>query len=360
MRLQGIELLELLCDKFGPTGCEREVADAIEEQLDGCYDKIARDSFGNLYAVIRGDGQGERERVMLSSHMDEVGFMITGIEDSGYIKFDTLGGIDPRVLYGKQVILGNEEKRISGVIAAKAIHHTRREDRYNVVKVEDMYIDIGASDSEEARKYVEEGDFVVFNSEFVHFGSDKKYIKGKAIDDRAGCAIMIETARRIKDGGIRLPFDLYLCFTVREEVGRSGAKVAAEIVKPSRAIILESTAIADIADVSDDKKVANVGEGGVISLMDRSTIYDADFVKYTLDTAEKNGIKAQVKRYVSGGNDAGHIHKSGTGVKCVAISVPTRYLHSPACIASKEDYESIRELVFAMLVNMKTEDNENV
>ena len=166
---------------------------------------------------------------------------------------------------------------------------------------------------------------------------------------------MIETIRKIRENNIVLPFDTYFCFTVREEVGLSGARVAAEKVKPSRAIILESTAIGDIAGAPDHKRVADVGSGGVISLMDRSTIYDTDFVNFTLDTAKNNDIKAQVKRYVSGGNDAGHIHKSGKGVKCVAISMGTRYLHSPACVASMEDYESIRELVFAMLKNMKAE-----
>ena len=355
MKKQGIELLELLCQKFGPTGCEGEVADAIIEQLEDNCDKIARDSFGNVYAVIYGSGEGKKEKIMISSHMDEVGFMVRDITDGGHIKFSTLGGIDPRVLYGKQVVLGNEDKRICGVIAATAIHHKRREDRYSVTKLEDMYIDIGAADAEEAKKYADLGDFAVFNSDFVRFGSEGKFVKGKAIDDRAGCAVMIETIRKIREEKLDLPFDLYFCFTVREEVGRSGAKVAAERVKPSRAIILESTAIADIADVSPEKRVADVGEGGVISLMDRSTIYNADFVNFTLDTAKENGIKAQVKRYVSGGNDAGHIHKTGVGVKCVAISLATRYLHSPACVASVEDYESIRELVFAMLKNMKTE-----
>lgn len=355
MKKQGIELLEYLCQKFGPTGCEGEVADAIIEQLEDNCDKIVKDTFGNVYAVIYGNGEGKRDRIMISSHMDEVGFMVTGITDSGYIKFSNLGGIDTRVLYGKQVVLGNEDKRINGVIAALAIHHKKREDRYNLNKIEDMYIDIGAGDAEEAKKYVSLGDFATFRSEFVRFGSDGKFIKCKAIDDRAGCSVMIETIRRIREEGIELPADLYFCFTVREEVGRSGAKVAAERVKPSHAIVLESTAIADIADVSPEKRVADVGSGGVLSLMDRSTIYDAEFVNFALDTAKENGIAAQVKRYVSGGNDAGHIHKSGVGVKCVAISVPTRYLHSPACVASIEDYESIRELVFAMLKNIKTE-----
>lgn len=352
MKKYGIELLEYLCQKFGPTGYEDEVADAIIEQLGDDCDKIVKDTFGNVYALVKGTGE---DRVMISSHMDEVGFMITDIDSDGYIKFSNLGGIDPKVLYGKQVVLGNEKTKINGVIAAKAIHHKRREDRFSVTPIKEMYIDIGAKDGDETKEYVSIGDFGVFNSDFVYFGTDRKYAKGKAIDDRAGCCAMIEIIRKIRENSITLPFNAYFCFTVREEVGLSGARVAAERVKPSRAIILESTAIGDIAGAPAHKRVADVGNGGVISLMDRSTIYNTEFVNFTLDTAKNYNIKAQVKRYVSGGNDAGHIHKSGKGVKCVAISMGTRYLHSPACVASIEDYESIRELVFAMLTNMKEE-----
>ena len=351
MKRYGTDLLEYLCQKFGPTGFENEVADAIIEQLGNDCDKVVKDSFGNVYAVVNGEGQAPRDRIMVSSHMDEVGFMITSIDEDGYIKFSNLGGIDPKVLYGKQVTLGNESKRINGVIAAKAIHHKKREDRFSVTPIKEMYIDIGAKDGDEVREYVNVGDFGVFNSDFVFFGTDNKYAKGKAIDDRAGCCAMIEVIRKIREENIALPFDVYFCFTVREEVGLSGARVAAERVKPSRAIILETTAIGDIAGAPAHKRVADVGSGGVVSLMDRSTIYNTEFVNFTLDTAKSNDIKAQVKRYVSGGNDAGHIHKSDAGVKALAISVPTRYLHSPACVATLDDYESVRDLVEAIIRN---------
>lgn len=352
----GIELLAHLCENFGPTGCETQVGEAVISQIGDRCDKLCCDTLGNIYGVIYGAGEN-RKRIMLSSHMDEVGFMVTGICDNGYIKFSTLGGIDERVFYGKRVVIGNENRHIGGVIAAKAIHHKKKEERYKVTKISDMYIDIGASDREEAEKYVEVGDFAVFDSDFVRFGKNDSFIKGKAIDDRAGCSTMIEIIRRIRDENVLLPFDVYFCFTVREEVGLSGAKVAAERVRPDKAIILETTAVADIADVPEAKRVADLGNGGVISIMDRSTIYDTSFISFALDCAKRHGIKAQVKRYVSGGNDAGHIHKSGIGVRCIALSLPTRYLHSPACVASAEDYNSINELVFAMLKEMKSEDN---
>ncbi len=355
MKRYGRDLVEYLCQKFGPTGFESEVADAVVEQLGDDCDSISRDTFGNVYALVRGVGDEPRDRIMISSHMDEVGFMIRSIDSDGYIKFARLGGIDPRVIYGKQVVLGNGERKVNGVIAAKAIHHKKPEERGVTPSPNDMYIDIGAKSREEVEEYVSVGDFGVFNSDFVSFGTNGEYMKGKAIDDRAGCCAMIEVIRRLRENGIKLPFDVFFCFTTREEVGLSGARVAAEKVKPSRAIILETTAIGDVAGAPAHKRVAEVGSGGVVSLMDRSTIYDTDFVRFTLDTAEKNGIAAQVKRYVSGGNDAGHIHKSGKGVKCVAISMGTRYLHSHACVASYKDYESIRELVYAMLNNLQAE-----
>lgn len=355
MKKYGRDLIEHLCQCFGPTGFEDEVANAVIEQLGDDCDSITQDTFGNVYALVRGTGEEPRDRIMISSHMDEVGFMIRAIDSDGYIKFSRLGGIDPKVIYGKQVVLGNEKHRVNGVIAAKAIHHKKPDERFTTPSPNEMYIDIGAKSKDEVNEYVDIGDFGVFNSDFVSFGTNGEYMKGKAIDDRAGCCVMIEVIRRLRENNIKLPFDVYFCFTTREEVGLSGARVAAERVKPSRAIILETTAIGDVAGAPAHKRVAEVGSGGVVSLMDRSTIYDTDFVSFTLDTAKNNGIAAQVKRYVSGGNDAGHIHKSGKGVKCVAISMGTRYLHSHACVASYKDYESIRELVFAMLNNLNAE-----
>ena len=148
--------------------------------------------------------------------------------------------------------------------------------------------------------------------------------------------------------------ELYFCFTVREEVGLSGAQTVAQVIKPDYAIVLETTAIADIDDVSPELRVADLGEGGVVSVMDRSTIYNQKLVSYLLELAELKGIKAQVKRYVSGGNDAAHIHKSGDGVKTVALSAPTRYLHSPACVASLDDFDAMIDLVRALIENWKS------
>ncbi|MBO5305736.1 MAG: M42 family metallopeptidase [Clostridia bacterium] len=343
-----LELLRSLCLAFGPSGCEGNVRELIlEEGKKYCPDHLV-DSMGNLVFSFR--PQNATKRLMLAAHMDEVGFMVHTVTDEGYLKFSTLGGIDERVLCGRCVTVGDETRKVSGVISSKAIHHQTAEERKKSTPAKDMMIDIGASSKEEAEKLVEIGDFGTFDSEFYLFGDENApLIKSKALDDRLGCAVMLLTMKKIALGEIRPTMALDFCFTVREELGLSGAKVVAERLCPDYAIVLEATAIADIANVEPAMRVADVGKGGVLSLLDRSTIYDCGFVRFALEVAEKNSIPVQVKRFVSGGNDAGHIHKSGKGVKCLALSAPTRYLHSPSCVAALSDYEAILALMATML-----------
>jgi len=350
-----VKLLEELSRAFGPTGCEDSVGALICSIAEKYCSRYASDRMGNyVFRISPEVHTAHTKKIMISAHMDEVGMMITEIKDDGYLKFDLLGGIDERVLCGRNVIVGDENKRINGVIGSKAIHHQSAEERKKTTKVSDMYIDIGASSQEDAEKYVQIGDFATFDSEFIRFGKDSRLVKSKALDDRLGCAVMLEIMRKLSAGEIKNTNELYFCFTVREEVGLSGAQTVAQVIKPDYAIVLETTAVADIADVPPAQRVADLGEGGVVSVMDRSTIYNKKLVSYVLELAELKGIKAQVKRYVSGGNDAGHIHKSGNGVKTVAISAPTRYLHSPACVASLDDYDAIIALMEALIQNWKS------
>ena len=343
-----LELLRSLCLAFGPSGCEDNVRELILEVGKKYCPDYSVDSMGNL--VFRFRPENATQKMMISAHMDEVGFMVHTVTDEGYLKFSTLGGIDERVLSGRCVTVGNETRKISGVIISKAIHHQTAEERKKSTPAKDMLIDIGATSGEEAEKLVEIGDFGTFDSEFYLFGEENApQIKSKALDDRLGCAVMLLTMKKIASGEIKPTVEIDFCFTVREELGLSGAKVVAERLSPDYAIVLETTAIADVANVQPAMRVAEVGKGGVISLLDRSTIYDTGFVRYALDTADKHRIPAQVKRFVSGGNDAGHIHKSGKGVKCLALSAPTRYLHSPACVTALSDYEAIEALVAAIL-----------
>ncbi len=356
--LTGEALLKRLSLLFGPSGCEGNVADYIEEEVRALATRISRDAMDNVIAVIEGEGAPDaKKKVMFSAHMDEVGFMIRAIDDDGYLKFGTVGGIDPRVLAGRRVIVGDEENKLPGVIGVKPIHCQSAEERKKVFPVKDLYIDIGATSKEEAEKYVKLGDYAVFDSDFIRFGSEGRMIKAKALDDRLGCAIMIELMRWASKAG-PFPFDMYFAFTVREEIGRSGAKPSAYRIDPDYAIVLEGTAVGDIAGAPEHKRVAKQGDGGVLSLLDNGTIYDRDFVNFALDTAKKEGIKCQIKQYVSGGNDAAHIHKTRTGVRTLALSAPSRYIHTASNVIRYEDYVSMLELTRAMVENMRTNGAE--
>jgi len=338
-----LELLEKLCTAFGPSGCEENVAELILKEIDGLADEIFIDKGRNVIAVYKGKTESCK-KLMISAHMDEVGFMVTHIDDDGYIHFTTVGGIDPRVICGRKVTFGDENKKISGIVGMKPIHLDKGN---TVTPVDSMYVDCGATSKEEMLKYVVPGDFGTFDCRFVRFGDNM--LRSKAIDDRLGCAVIINTLKHLKETGLRPNVDIYFAFTVCEELGRAGAKTAAYHIDPDYGIVLESTAVADVADVSEENTVAKTGEGGAISLVDRATIYDQNFVRFALSTGEKRGIKCQIKRLVSGGNDAAHIQRAGTGTKVLALSVPTRYIHTPSNVINISDYFSIQELIWAII-----------
>ena len=353
-RMERLNLIEMLSCTFGPTGCEGEVAEKILAEIRPLAHRITRDRMGNMIAEMHfGDGSEDRLRVMISAHMDEVGMMITDVREDGTLLFDTVGGIDPSVVAGRRVSVKTKDGHLCGVIASKAIHHKDKKEEKKATPLKKLYIDIGAGDGEEARKYVSVGSFATFESRFYTFGKDGNAMKGKALDDRCGCAVMIEVMEALAKEPPKEALDLYFCFTVREEIGLSGAGPVAERLMPHVAIVLESTAVADIEGVESSRRVAFLGRGGAISLMDRSTIYDRELCRFALAVAEEKGIPAQVKQYVSGGNDAGHIHKSGVGVKTLALSMPTRYLHSASCVASLADYGAMCLHTEAIIRNLK-------
>ena len=351
--LYGADLVRELSLEFGPSGCEDRVRDMIKARVDGVADRVSIDRMGDLIARMSfGDlDASDRKKIMISAHMDEVGFMVADIREDGMLTFGCVGGIDPSVIAGRKVFVGNEKGAISGVICSKAIHHKSPDERTTPTKAKKMFIDIGAENKENAQSKVAIGDFAVFDSEFYAFGKGGRTLKCKALDDRMGCAAMLEMMDSLKQDPIKENLDVYFCFTVREEIGYSGAGCVASLIRPDYAIVLETTAIGDLPETEACRRVADVGKGGVISVADRATIYQRDFVDLAMDLAKRNDIAAQIKRYVSGGNDAGHIHKSTEGVKVLAISVPTRYLHSPACVASLDDYESVKALVETIIRN---------
>lgn len=332
-------MLKEICLLNGTSGREEKVREYIISKLpENCEYTV--DPLGSIICNVKGKKKAEN-KVMISAHMDEVGFIITYITDDGYLKFDAVGGIDERVVFGRSVVL---ESGVKGVIGAKAIHQCSSDERSTVPKQSEMFIDIGANDKKEAEKYVSLGDAAYFASDYVEFGNG--FVKAKALDDRAGCQTIINLINSEPE------YDFTACFLVQEEIGTRGAAAAAYTVAPDYAIVLECTTAADLPDTAENKKVCRLGKGAVVSFMDRGTVYDRELYKKAFKIAEENNIPVQTKTVVAGGNDAAAIHKSGKGVKTAAISVPTRYIHSPSSVAKLSDIESVERLAKLLLEDL--------
>ena len=330
-----LENLERLCSFNGISGRENAVADEIERQITG-YCTCYRDNLGNIIAEKQGKKRSNY-KLMISAHMDEVGMIVTGITSDGMLRLATVGGIDSRVILGRGVTVGSG---ISGVIGTKAVHMQSAEERGTAVSADDLFIDIGAKDKADAEQLVSLGESVTFDSPFIRFGNG--FIKGKAIDDRFGCALMIELIRSEPE------YDTTFVFCTQEEIGLRGAKAAAYSVNPDFAIVCETTTAADIAGVPSEKQVCVLGKGAVVSYMDRHTMYDKELYDLAFQTAEEQKLSCQTKSMVAGGNDAGAIHTAHGGVRTMAVSIPCRYLHSPSCVIQESDMQSCLDLVKAM------------
>ncbi|NMA96266.1 MAG: M42 family metallopeptidase [Clostridiales bacterium] len=329
-----VELLKRLTEANGVSGNEGEVREIIKHEISSLVDDIYIDGIGNLIGYKKGNGN-DPKKIMLCAHMDEVGFIISHISDNGMLKFKAVGGIDPRILVSKRVLIGKDE--VPGVLGIKAIHLQEPSERTNAVKIDQMYIDIGAKSKEDAKKVVNLGDYGIFDSSLVEFGEGK--IKAKALDDRVGCLAIIEALKEEYD------HDIYACFTVQEEVGLRGAGVAAFHVKPDIAMIIEGTTCSDVAGVDKHLYTTTMGEGPAVTIRDGSSISDRGLVKLLRDIAEEKGIRYQLKKGTTGGNDAGAIHVSREGIATCVVSVPCRYIHSPSSVMDINDFKGTIELV---------------
>lgn len=330
-----LDTLKTLCALSGPSSYEGPVRDYLKARAKKAGAQCRVDGMGNLICVKKGAVPAPN-KLMLCAHMDEVGLIVKRITEEGYIKFACVGGVDRRVLIGKPVFLG--ENRVPGVIGLKPIHLTTREERKKIPPLEQFCIDIGVKSREEAEALVRLGDFGVFSAEIVEFGD--QMLKAKAIDDRVGCAVMIELLER------DLPMDVTFAFTVQEEVGTRGAFGAAFSVKPELALVLEGTTAADSPTTAAHRRVCRSGNGPVVPYMDGATIYDREIYTLLGTLAEEHGIPWQTKEYVSGGTDAKAIQRSREGVRVGAVSVAVRYLHSPSSVASISDFAHMEALAW--------------
>ena len=328
-----MDLTKSLTDIDGISGDESRVRDFIIEHIKDYCDYHV-DPLGNLIAFKKG-ATTPQNKVMVAAHMDEVGFIVTGIDESGMLRFENVGGIDTRTLLGKRVRIGE----IVGVIGYVPIHLTKGA-KDDIPDPKILRIDVAAKDKEDALKHIQIGDGAVFDSDYREFGDG--LIKAKALDDRIGCAIMIKMIQS------SLKFDMYFAFNVQEEVGCRGAVTSTYSIDPDYAIVIEATTAADIAGVETGNKVCELGKGPVISIADRGTAYDRKVVQKGFATAKEIGVLVQPKQSVAGGNDASVIHMSRGGVKTIAVSMPCRYIHSPVNVLKKGDIENAHKLIGAL------------
>jgi putative aminopeptidase FrvX len=331
-------LLKKLSEAFGVSGQEGEVRALILAEIRDKVDECRVDAMGNLIARRKGRGSSSF-RVLAAAHMDEVGLLVTQIEDTGLLRFAKVGAIDDRVLPARAVFIG--QGRVPGVIGFKPVHLTEKAERDKVMDAKQLAIDIGASSRGEAERLVHRGDYAVFATDFLELPSVNSWraVRGKALDDRVGCALLIGLL------GVKLPFELIAAFTVQEEVGLRGARVAAYAEDPDAAVVLECTAANEVPNRRDVSPSTRLGQGPAVTVMDNSFIADPRLVEHFLSIAGRRNIPVQVKQPNIGGTDAGAIQRARRGVAAITVAVPARYIHSPAAIMNGADFDSAQALL---------------
>ncbi len=332
-----INTVKELAALYGISGRETAVRQYILESLKNApaVRDIRVDRMGNVIVDMQGE-KAAPHRVMLAAHMDEVGGMVTDITEDGYLHFAVIG-ISPEVLFARRVIVNG----YIGVIGGKAVHQCKGDEKKSVPSVDAMCIDIGAATRAEAEAAVRIGDAVCFLDDVTELGNGR--FAQKALDDRVGCAVLLKLAHT------RPQYDVTIVFTVQEESGTRGAQCATFAVRPEIAVAVDATTAGDIADVPSHKQVCGMGDGPVVSFMDRGTIYDKPLFDEIFRIAREKNIPAQIKRAVTGGNDSRAMQTTGEGARVAAVSLPCRYLHSATCVLDERDIVGAYQLLEALM-----------
>lgn len=338
--MDNLELLKALTDQFGVSGFEEEVREWIRTNIMDFTEAIEVDVLGNLIARIN---PGRDFVVMLDAHMDEIGIMVSFLEENGFLRFALIGGWDPRVLPGQQVeVRSRDGKKHRGVVGASPPHIQSPEEQKQALKIEDLFIDIGANSVEEvAGRGIGPGSPGTLHYPFQVLGMRRAM--GKALDDRAGCAILMQCLKHFSRN--RPDFTLVANFAVGEEVGMRGAKTAAYQIEPDVAFVVEGTVGADTPGIPAHRCPSRLGKGPAISVADKSIIVNPSVVAFIEQIAENLKIPWQHKIPLTGGTDAGAIHLAGKGVLTGIVSVPCRYIHSPNSVMDLLDFEHTVSLV---------------
>lgn len=341
-----LEMLKELTDARGIPGNEREARDAMKKHIEPYTDEIDHDGLGSLIARKTGDANGPK--VMIAGHLDEVGFMITRIDDKGFIYFQTVGGWWSQVMLAQRVsIVTRAGETITGVIGSKPPHILTPEARKKPVDIKDMFIDVGAVSKDEVLSWgVLPGDMAVPYFEFTVM-KNENFLLAKAWDNRIGCAIAIEVMKQLENE--KHPNTLYSVGAIQEEVGLRGAKTATNKIQPDIGFAVDVGIAGDTPGVTAKESVGNMGEGPQILLYDASMVSHRGLRNFVVETAEEIGVPYQFATMSGGGTDAGSIHLSGTGIPTLAICIPTRYIHSHAAMLHRADFENTVKLMVELV-----------
>jgi endoglucanase len=347
--MMNIKLLKEICGTAGAPGFENRVRSLVLKQIKNHVDHIEIDNMGNIIALKK--GVDSSKSVMIGAHMDEIGFIVTHIDKKGFLKFHPLGGFDPKTLTSQRVIV-HGKKDVVGVMGSKPIHVMTPEEKNRVPKISDFYIDLGL-ELKEVEKIISVGDSVTRERALVEMGD---CINCKSLDNRIAVFILIETLKKLE----KPDFDTYAVFTVQEEVGIRGAKVATQKIKPDFGFGLDTTIAYDVPGASEHEKITSLGSGVGIKIMDASTICDSRMVKFMKKTATENKISWQNEILTAGGTDTASIQRMTPGGSIAgAFSIPTRHIHQVIEMVHKKDVESCIELLKCCLLSMNNNNWEH-
>ncbi|HAV20322.1 MAG TPA: aminopeptidase [Firmicutes bacterium] len=323
------DLLKKLVETYGPAGNEGPIREVIRKEVEGLVDEVVVDALGNLIAIRIGQGP----KVMIAAHMDEIGIIVTHIDEKGFVRFSNIGGISPHMLIGQRVIFANGTVGVFGM---------EKLDDIKDLRLSKMFIDIGAKDEASAREKVSVGDVAGLCRQAC-FQGDR--VIAKSLDDRAGCAVLIQVLRELANKEI--PNQVYAVFTVQEELGLRGARTAAYRVNPDIGFAVDVTGTGDTPEAPT--MAVELGKGAAIKVKDAVVLTHPRVRQFMIETAEKKGIPYQLEVLERGGTDTGPIHLTREGVPSGAISIPTRYIHTPSEMADMNDIENVVKLFVAIL-----------
>lgn len=338
-----ISLLKQLSETPGAPGFEKPIRDLVIEQIKSLTDSYQIDAMGNLIALKKSK-QANAGKLLIAAHLDEIGFIVTHIDGNGFVRFNPLGGFDPKTLTAQRVIV-HGKKDLIGIMGSKPIHVMSPEERNAVPKIQDYFIDLGLN-KEEVEKWVTVGDCITRERSLIEIG---ECVNGKSLDNRISVFVLIEALKKIQDP----PVDVYAAFTVQEEMGGRGAVLVAHNINPDFGIAIDTTIAYDVPGAKEQEMVTRLGKGTAIKIMDSSVICDRRMVAYLKKTAEENQIKWQPEILTGGNTDTGPLQRMGKmGSIAGALSLPTRHIHQVVEMVHKQDVQDTIDLLVKAIENL--------